>query len=122
MGITLSQIASNTAQVTLTGGTLSAGQSATIVYYPGRITENAVIAPTELGSMTTQTAPDKFKAFNEMLAHLIQSWDVLQDDGSMFPIDPALFVELPFAFRMQVYTTIMRDIRPEALVPQTTLN
>jgi hypothetical protein len=117
MGVTLAQIASNTASVTITGGTLAKGQSLNVTYYPGRITETAVLAPTGLSNMTPETAPDKFKAFNEMLASLVQSWDLVGLDDQPFPVDPSRFPELPFAFRMQIYTAMMRDIRPETIAP-----
>src|SRR5712691_8775720 len=119
MPINLHKMAANTAHITITGGTLG-DDTLDTEYYPSRVTEEAITVFAYLEAASTPTqASAAFAAFNEMLASLIKSWDVLEDDGTMFPIDALRFASLPLAFRMQVFTAIMKDIRPEAVAPQT---
>lgn len=119
MPVTLAKIASNTASVTLHVGE----DTVTIVYYPGRVTEKAIATLNAFGKMDTSRLEEDFSAFNHMLAHLIKSWDVLEDDGeTMFPLEAKRLAELPVGFRMGVINAIMSDIRPEQMAPQTMLN
>lgn len=113
MPVTLTQIASNTASVTFAVGQ----DSVTVVYYPGRVTEKALADLQDLGQMTGDTVTAGFSAFNETLAGLIKSWDVMNDDGTMFPVEAARLAELPIGFRIQVISAILGDLRPEAMAP-----
>ncbi len=117
MGITLAHIANNTAQITLPVG----GETVTVVYYPGRVTEKTIQTLQSFSTMNGDDAVTQFVAFNVALAGLIKSWDVYEDDAqtTMFPVDPVRLSELPIAFRIQVVGAIMQDIRPEALAPQS---
>lgn len=119
MPITLSQIANNESSIVVTGGVL--GESVVnLVYYPGHVTEEVFSTLNAFSSMTNQNLLAGFASFNETLASLIKSWDVMEDDNvTMFPIDPARFPKLPIAFRTQVMNAILGDIRPESLAPQT---
>ena len=118
MPISLAQMAANTKSVTFT--TDQDGNTATIVYFPGKVTEKAISAMTAFASMGEGSAPADVAAtfgdFNSMLVNLIKSWDVYDDAEQtiMFPLEAKRFAELPFAFRMQVLTSILQDIRPEA--------
>ncbi len=116
MPISLVQIASNTATVTLSGGVLG-DETVTVTYFPGRFTEKAVTVLNSFASMTQTTMEEGFAAFNETLAGLIKSWDVFEDDAKtrMFPVEAARFGELPLQFRIQVLTGIASDIRPESV-------
>lgn len=125
MGITLSQIAANTAQVTfevtLTDESGTTGrQPVTVVYYPGRVTEKAIAQLQGFSALTADSVVGGLQAFNGTLAHLIKSWDVFEDaeQTQMFPLDPARLAELPFVFRVQVITAIMGDLRPEGIASQ----
>lgn len=117
MPVTLSKIASNVASVALSIG----DDTVTVVYYPGRVTEKIYAQLQAFTSLTNENVVEEFQHFNEMLAHLIKSWDVFEDDEQtqMFPIEASRFSELPLAFRVQVLQGIMGDIRPETIAPQS---
>src|SRR5437868_4769867 len=116
MPLTFSQIASNTASVTVRVGE----ETVTAVYYPGRITEKAMAQMSAFSTMEANTLEAGFAGFNDMLARVLKSWDVYEDDEHtvMFPIEPARLSELPVMFRVQIINAIVEDIRPEAMAPQ----
>lgn len=119
MPISVAKIASNTASLALQ----IEGDTLNVVYFPGRVTEK-VFATLQSFSTASQTSEEllaDFQQFNETLAGLIQSWDVFEDEAQTipFPVDPARFPELPFAFRMDVVNAIMGDIRPEVQAQPT---
>lgn len=118
MPISLQKMASNTASVRVQVGE----DTATITYYPARVTEKILFMPFDDSSVSTMAA--SFSEFNTDLANLIQSWDVYEDDAQtqLFPIDAGRFSELPLDFRMKIYQAIVSDVRPEAAAPQTTPN
>jgi hypothetical protein len=115
MPVTFSKIASNTASVTLHIGE----DTVTVVYFPGHITEKSIAQMQSFSTMDESSLAVGFAGFNEMLAHLIKSWDVFEDDEQtvMFPLDPVRLAELPVGFRLDVITAIMGDIRPEVMAP-----
>lgn len=115
MPLTLAKIAANTATVTLAVGE----DTATIVYFPGRVTEKAIAVLNSFSSMDETNLQAGFRAFNAELVKLIQSWDVLEDDGTMFPLDADRLSELPVTFRVQVLSAILGDIRPNQAATQT---
>lgn len=119
MPITAAKMASNTAEVTLQIGE----DTVTTVYYPSRITEK-VFAQLQLFTDATEDSVfSQFGTLNDLLCHLIKSWDVLNEDGSMYPLEPDALADLPFFFRTSLIQAIMSDIRPETLAPQVkTLN
>ena len=111
MAITVSQIASNVATVTVAVD----ADTVTIQYFPGRVTEKTLALADMFSSTTETTIVDNFKLFNVELANLIKSWDVLENDGqTMFPLDASRFTELPLAFRVKAFMAIIGNIRPEA--------
>ena len=119
MPVSFSQIARNTATVTITGGTLGE-DSITIVYYPARITDNLLNSMQMLMTIDQAGASsgiDGITSLNDGLAQLIQSWDVLDADGGMFPLEPKRLKELPIPFKVEVLYAIVNDLRPEALAP-----
>ena len=117
MALTLQKIAANVAEVTFP----FAGESITVVFYPGRITEKTMAQLQAFSSMDETSIADSFASFNDVLASLIKSWDVYVDDEQtvMFPIDPLELAVLPISFRLEVLSQIMGQIRPEMLAPQT---
>ena len=117
MALTLNKIASNTASVTIPVGE----ETVTVVYYPGRITEKTVAQMNVFATMNADNAVAAYAGFNEMLARIIKSWDVFEDDEQtvMFPLIPDRLCELPIMFRMDVVNAIVEDIRPpEVPAPQ----
>ena len=120
MPITVAKIANNTAETTF-AVSADPTDTVTVTYYPGRVTERVFAAMQGFGKSNEDSLMADFAEFNKTLANLIQDWDVYEDEKQTikFPVDPARFPDLPFAFRMQVVDAIMSDIRPEAGAPQT---
>ena len=113
MPITVNEIAANTAIVTMLWGE----NTVNITYRPGVVTEKTIAQMLAFADMDESTLMAQMKAFNELLAHLIKEWDVLENDV-MFPLEPDRLAELSFMFRAKVIQTILGDIRPEAIAPQ----
>lgn len=121
MPISLKNIASNTASVTFE----YAEQPCTVTYYPGRITEKVFADLKAFESMNEASGiVEGFAALNSMLVKLLKSWDVYEDDEEsvMFPLDAERFGELPIAFRLQVLSSVLGDIRPNEMAAQKTKN
>ncbi len=115
MPVTIGQIATNTAAVTIRVGE----ETVTIVYYPGKVTEKAIAQMQGMATMNESNVMAGFSAFNETLSHLIKSWDVMENDGvTMYPLEATRLAELPVGFRIQVIGAIMGDLRPETMAPQ----
>jgi hypothetical protein len=117
VGITLTQIASNTARVTFS----YMNESVTLEYYPGKVTERVIARLMSFSNMNEESLMADLKLFNEMLAGLIKSWDVFEDEAQtkMFPLDAERLAELPFMFRVRLVQVIIGDMRPEVVTPQT---
>ncbi len=117
MGITLTQIASNTARVTFA----YLGESVTLEYFPGKVTERVIARLMNFSNMNEESLLADLRAFNEMLVSLIKFWDVYEDEAQtqMFPLDAERLAELPFMFRVRLVQVIIGDMRPEAVAPQT---
>lgn len=116
MPISFVNIASNTAQVTFAW----AGESITLDYYPGRITEQVIAAMQMTGQESTmEEAMAAFASFNEHLVGLLAAWDVFEDEAqtSMFPLEAQRIAELPILFRVACFEAILRDMRPETAAP-----
>lgn len=117
MPINFAQIATNTAQLTIQVGE----HPVTITYYPGHVTEKTLSAFSGMSAGSdVATMNAGFASFNHMLVHLVQSWDVFEDEANttMFPIDADRFADLPLGFRMQVFNAILENLRPEEIAPQ----
>jgi hypothetical protein len=99
MGITLSQIAANTATVSLT----VVGSPINITYYPNKITDQ-LVAQIESGAIDD----------NQMLTDLISGWDIFEDDAqtSMLPI--ARINELGIPIKVQIAEAIVGAMAPKA--------
>src|SRR5437879_9739856 len=103
MPVTFRQIAAKEAKVTLQVG----DDTVTIIYYPNKLTEK-MVAQIEEGVTKD----------NEMLAELIKSWDVYEDDEHtvMFPL--SRINEFGLLFKQQVAVAIGNDMRPNAVATQ----
>ncbi len=106
MPVTLSKMAANTASVTIPIGE----DTLTIVYYPNAVTDNSV-AQLDAGS----------EAFNETMPKIIKSWDAYVDEEqtTMLPIDSQSFANMGYAYKLQIMTAILEDIRPNTIAPQS---
>ena len=119
MPITLAKMASNTASVTLQIGE----DTVTAIYYPSKITERTFAQLQDFAAMTESRIIEGFGTLNDMLAHLIKEWDVLEDDNeTMYPLDSKRLADLPLVFRTQLIYAIMQDLRPEDLAPKRIAN
>lgn len=97
MPITVSQMGANEASLSLT----IAGDTLNLVYYPNKITTKSV---TQLDQ-----GPD---GMNLTLSEIIKSWDLLNDDGTMYPLDPDSLAALGIGLLVQITRGIVSDIRP----------
>lgn len=113
MALTLNKIANNVASVTFQ----YSGDSVTIEYYPSKVTEKTFAQLQSFAQTNADNIIAGFSTLNGMLANLIKSWDVYQDDAEtiMYPLTPDALAELPIAFRTKVMQEILGDIRPEAI-------
>lgn len=104
MPVTISQIASRLATVTLREGE----ESIKIQYHPNLLND-AAIAQLD-GNMEQLTA---------QLTTLIASWDIYEDEAmtTLFPVER--IGELGFGLRARIAWAIVRDIRPNMAAPQT---
>ena len=116
MPISLKTLASSSASVTFP----YAGDSVTVVYYPVRVTEKTIAQMQVFVESDEANIGPGFASFNDVLVHLVKSWDVYEDEAQtvMFPLEAERLADLPIAFRMSVLNAIMGDIRPEAMAPQ----
>lgn len=100
MPITLSEMAANKASITVTGGHLG-DSTINLVYYPNKITASAI-----------KQLDEGMDSINEVLASAIISWDVLEDDGSMFAVTSDNLARLGTAIVWQIRMEIIKDLRP----------
>lgn len=117
MPISIAKMANNKAVVTFQEGE----DAIHVTYFPARVTEKVLAQLQALAAPGDSNVLEEFAHYNETLVHLIDSWDVFEDDAQtvMFPLDPARLAELPLTFRAQVMQAIIGDIRPNTPAPQT---
>lgn len=114
MPITVAKIASNTASTSFQWGE----DTVNITYYPGLVTEKTFADLDSFNAASSDEIQSSFAMLNTTLCKLMKSWDVLEEDGSMFPLEPGRMAELPILFRAQCITAITGDVRPETAAPQ----
>jgi len=117
MPITLSQIAKNTATFTMPYG--NDGGTVEITYYPSRLTEKTYADAKILSDPTQNDLDENFTAINDVLCQLMKSWDVMDDDGTPFPIDKEQLKRLPWEFRLTVFYAIIADMKPKNVTAST---
>ena len=100
MPITLANMATKEASLVITGGPLGE-DSINLVYYPNRISTKA-IAQLESG----------LDGLNLTLSQIIKTWDVTNEDGSMYPLDPDSLSILGIPVLAHISQSIAEDIRP----------
>lgn len=98
MPITIKKMAENTATISMNWGE----DTVNVDYFPSQVTEETIAELDQEG----------FETLNKVLARMVKSWDVLDEDGSMFPIDVEHLATLPLKFRLTLARAIIRDIRP----------
>jgi hypothetical protein len=93
----LSDLTSKTKPVTLDYN----GEIVTMTVRCQLITPKLIADLGVLDDLTVDSA-ERMHAVSEHLARLVASWDVLEDDGSMFPLDvDRLTAEIPVEFQMR---------------------
>lgn len=97
MPIKASNMATNTANATVEYN----NETVSITFYPDKF-NNRIITQMD----------GNVEGFDKALCELIKTWDVLEDDGSMYPLTPEKLAELSFPFRVQVAKSIANIIRP----------
>ncbi len=129
MGVSLGQLAANTASVDVQYGNLTIH----VEYLPANVTENALLVMSQFQGQDAAAMRASFQTFNEMLASLIHDWDLYEDEAQTekVPINAARFQglppyqgrgQIPIALRAAVLGAILGDIRPEALTAPVTTN
>jgi hypothetical protein len=118
MPVSMSQLLTNTATVSFE----YSGFSIAVTYLPAEITEEVFANLQVFMSMNNYTeVMSGFKSLNDIIALLVKSWDLYEDDAQteMVSLTAERLAKLPVALRVQCLFAIMRDFRPEALMPQT---
>lgn len=114
MTVKLSDIASNHSTVKVAVG----DEYVTINYYPGRITDEVFQTLVGFDHLTAESAKSTLHDLNSTLVHLVESWDVVENDGeTVIPLTLKRLASVYLPFKMQVLASIMADIRPEAVAP-----
>jgi hypothetical protein len=117
MPLSYSKVQKNEATITIS----VYGETLTLIYYPAKVTDDIFIKFAGFDSVTTiNDAKDALVGLNQMLSDLIKSWDFFEDDDQtvMWPLTPESFARLELPFKMKCLYAIMRDVRPEADLPQ----
>lgn len=96
MPVTLAQIAARQASASFSWE----GETVTVTYRPGLVTD-ALMAQLDAGSSER----------NDGIASLLMSWDVLADDGSMYPFDADSLAHLDKEFKDTVMFAMLNDMR-----------
>lgn len=116
MPISAAKMARGTASVTFTWE----GETATVTYWPGRVTEKTFAQLESFAGMNSNQVLEGFASLNTMIVHLVKDWDVYENEEEtiLFPLEAVRLAELPIGFRLQLIQAILGDIRPETIAPQ----
>jgi len=114
MGIKLSQLAGDSAHVDVSFklGTLS------IDYAPLKITDEMLALFTDFANTNGSNANGRFAQVNRILAEIVMSWDLLEDDGeTSIALTPERLANISPVIKLVIATAILSDIRPESIAP-----
>ena len=100
MPVRLSNMAANEKTVQVTGGPLG-DEVVSVAYYPNRVTTEAI-----------NVLDGSLDGMNTALSGILKSWDVLNDDEIMYPLDADSLAKLGIGFLRQVAWAILADMRP----------
>ena len=115
MPVTLKQIAANTASASME---FEGGGSLNITYYPLRISDEMLLQLQSFAGATEQTMPGLLGDLNQMLVDVVQSWDLLEDDGvTPIALTQERLAGLSPVIKSLAVQCILGSIRPEALAP-----
>ncbi len=96
MPVTLAQMAARSASTSFQWE----GETVTVAFAPGKVTDTLLV---QLDAGNAQR--------NAALVSVITSWDVLNDDGSMFPLDANRLADLPIDFKAAVMFAVLDEMR-----------
>jgi len=101
MPVTLSQMATNKASVTLTGEHLG-NNTITVVFFPNKINTTAI-----------KQLDEGSDSINQVLADVIVSWDVLEEGGETpLPVTVENLERLGMAIVWQIRMELVKALRP----------
>lgn len=96
-------------------------------FRPALITPQFIHALSALDASRMQTATADqadatIQSVSDQVARIVASWDVQEDDGSPFPLDPArLKADIPIQAQVAILMACMQAMQPgEATAPQST--
>jgi hypothetical protein len=116
MPITIAQMASDAASVTFT----YAGQEVNVTYSPSGLTEKVFADLATVADSGQLDIAANTHALNDVIVAVVTRWDVLNDDGSMYPITPLALATLPILFRAEVVKQVLGAFSPNAIGAMTT--
>src|SRR5437588_10432285 len=97
MTLTVSQLAANEANLAL----VFEDDTLNITYFPNKLT-----------TKTVTLLDNGLDGMNAALAEILKTWDLLNDDGSVYPIDADSLAALGIGLLLAVAKGIVNDIRP----------
>lgn len=116
MPITIAALAAKLSRVTIA---LGDGDTITIFWRVGLMNQEttamymAIAVPETGPSATLDEARDSLavveQRLNAFLVRLVQSWDIVDEDGVMFPITIERLPELAYVWRNKIMNAIMSD-------------
>lgn len=112
MPVTLAEIAANTSTVTVSFG----DKSLSVEYHPLLITDEMLANLTGFAQLTEATALAKIRELAGILVDLIESWDLLENDGETpIPLTVPRLMKLSPVIKARVIQAMMEDINPETM-------
>ena len=103
MTLTVSQLAANEASLSIP----IAGETLNLVYYPNKFTTKLL-----LHIDVVYDGEREALGIHETLAALIKSWDLQDDNGNPYPLDPEKLAELGIPLLRKISQAIGNDTRP----------
>jgi hypothetical protein len=93
---TVAEMASDEASVTI----IISNRPINLVYFPNKLTTKVI------------NSFESMNGINQSLSEIVKSWDLLADDGSMYPLDIASLEDLGIGLVKKVARGIIDDTRP----------
>jgi len=82
-----------------------AGSALEVEYYVNAYTP-------EVEALVTGDVQRPARVMAELLARLVASWTLEDDDGKMYPVNAEAMNKLPLMFMLKVFQAIAEDMRP----------
>lgn len=109
MGFKYRDLAKKTKAVTLD---LGDGDSIAVEFRTGLLTPQFLADMQALGDKDN-VSPEKLLTVSTHLSRLLTSWDVEDDDGQMFPLDPKrLALDIPLETQLALLNLCIEEMKP----------